>query len=270
MKNKYRILKIFIVVVLLAFLLNFSLKRFGEKESVVKIRIDQEEPVYFIGEDKIKDVVKKSNPTRKIKDLEIDAIEKKISNLTAVDSANVYLNLNGELNILVKQKVPIMRINTGDRQFYLDKKGEEFPINDNYSYPCILVFGKIPKADYSQLLKLVKTINQDDFLKKYFIGIHLSSPNNYELLTNNGNFKVEIGSLDNLGFKLYGFKAFTKKYLVYQDSLKYDRISMKYNNQVVTTLKKGYKPDEHLEKDTEISNTVTGTPTVTTANATTR
>ncbi len=48
--------------------------------------------------------------------------------------------------------------------------------------------------------------------------------------------KVEIGDLDRIDFKVKGFKTFVEKYLVYQAPEKYSKISVKYDNQIVTTL----------------------------------
>ncbi|MCL1675802.1 cell division protein FtsQ/DivIB [Elizabethkingia meningoseptica] len=260
MKNKYRILKIFVVLVLLAFLLNFSLKRFSTKEQKLKIDLTQETPVYFINEATVQSIVKKSNPSGKVGTLDIPQLEKKLNALKAVDSANVYLNLNGVLNVDVKQRVPVMRINNGTKQFYVDKNGEEFPLSDRFSYPCILVSGDIPKEDYKGLSALIDKIGQDDFNKKYFVGINKDGEN-YELLTDEGNFKVQLGDLDNIDFKLKGFKTFAERYLIYQDPMKYRQISVKYNNQVVTTLRKGFKSDADSLLSQKIPNTVIARPT---------
>ena len=162
--------------------------------------------------------------------------------LKAVDSANVYLNLNGVLNVDVKQRVPFMRINNGAKQYYVDSNGEEFPLSDKFSYPCMLVSGDIPKEDYKGLSELIAKIGKDDFNKRYFVGINKEG-GNYELLTDEGNFKVQLGDLENIDFKLKGFKTFAEKYLIYQDPLKYRQVSVKYNNQIVTTLRKGFKSD---------------------------
>lgn len=243
MKNKYRILKIFVVVVLLAFLLNFSLNRFSTKPQRLKVNLTQDTPVYFVKEATVESMVKKSNPSGKVGTLDIPTLEKKLNSIAAVDSANVYLNLNGILNVDVKQRVPIMRINNGNNQYYVDSKGIEFPLSTNFSYPCMLVSGDIPKADYQKLQKLISEINQDDFNKKFFVGINRNANNNYELLTDEGNYKVEIGDLDKLEFKLKGFKTFAEKYLIYQDPMKYKKVSVKYDNQIVTTLRKGFKSD---------------------------
>ncbi|WEK68762.1 MAG: cell division protein FtsQ [Candidatus Chryseobacterium colombiense] len=250
MKNKYRILKIAITVIILGFLLSFSLKKFsGQKitDNKISVKMDNgKTPVYFVDEKDIREIVKKENPSGKVGDLNIPALEKKINNLPAVDSANVYLNLNGKLNLDIKQRVPIFRLNKEGRDFYVDEKGTEFPISKTYSHPCMLVTGDVQKDEYRQLAELVEKIDKDDFSKKYFIGISKDYKGNYNLLTSEGNYKVEIGDLDNIELKVKGFKAFVEKYLIYQDPQKYNKISVKYQNQIVTTLNPYFKENDSI------------------------
>lgn len=249
MKNKYRILKIVITVIILGFLLSFSLKKFsGQKitDDKISVKMNEKTPVYFIDEKDIREIVKKENPSGKVGDLNIPALEKKINNLPAVDSANVYLNLNGKLNLDIKQRVPVFRLNKEGRDFYVDEKGIEFPISKTYSHPCMLVTGDVQKDEYEKLAELVEKIDKDDFSKKYFIGISKNYRGDYNLLTSEGNYKVEIGDLDNIEFKVKGFKAFVEKYLVYQDPQKYNKVSVKYQNQIVTTLNPYFKENDSI------------------------
>ena len=247
MKNKFRILKILVTVILFGFLLSFSLKRFNDKPmEKVTVKLTQtKNPVYFIDEKDVKELVKKSNPTKKIGDINIPELEKKLNQLPAVDSANVYLNLNGNLNLDIKQRVPAFRLNKDDRDFYVDEKGIEFPISKNYSFPCMLVMGNVKKSEYVKLAELISKIDRDEFSKKYFIGISKKN-NNYELLTSEGYFKVEIGDLEKIDLKVKGFKAFVEKYLIYQNPEKYNKVSVKYDNQIVTTLNPHFKENDSI------------------------
>ncbi len=247
MKNKWRILKILVTVILFGFLLSFSLKRFNNaKMENVSINMNQSKtPVYFIDEKDIKDLVKQYNPTRKIGDVKIPELEKKINENPFVDSANVYMNLNGNLNVDIKQRVPVFRLSKNGKDFYVDEKGVEFPISRNFSYPCMLVMGDVDASEYQELGKLIEKIDKDDFSKKYFIGIK-KEKDNYNLLTSDGNYKVEIGDLENIDFKVKGFKTFVEKYLVYQNPEKYKKISVKYNNQIVTTLNPYFKENDSI------------------------
>jgi len=248
MKNKYRILKIAITVIILGFLLSFSLKKFsGQKitDEKISVKMNEKTPVYFIDEKDIKQIVIKENPSGKVGDLNIPELEKKINALPAVDSANVYLNLNGKLNLDIKQRVPVFRLNYSGKDFYVDEKGTEFPISKTYSHPCMLVTGDVKKDEYSKLAELVDKIDKDDFSKKYFIGIS-KYKDSYNLLTSEGNYKVEIGDLDNIELKVKGFKTFVEKYLVFQDPQKYSMVSVKYQNQIVTTLNPYFKENDSI------------------------
>lgn len=247
MKNKWRILKILVTVVLFGFLLSFSLKRFNDaKMENVSINMNQgKTPVYFVDEKDIKELVKQYNPTRKIGDINIPELEKKINLIPFVDSANVYLNLNGNLNVDIKQRVPAFRLNKDGKDFYVDKKGVEFPISKNFSLPSMLVMGDVKASEYEALGDLIEKIDKDDFSKKYFIGI-TKEKEDYNLLTSDGNYKVEIGDLDNIDLKVRGFKTFVEKYLVDQNTQKYKKISLKYDNQIVTTLNPYFKENDSI------------------------
>ena len=261
MKNKWRILKILVTVVIFGFLLSFSLKRFNEKPlDDISVKMSDKSPVYFVDEKDIKTIVERYNTTKKVGDIDIPSLEKKLNELPAVDSANVYLSLDGKLHLDILQRVPVFRLNNGGKGFYVDKKGIEFPISKTYSHPCMLVSGDVKKKEYKKLIELIEKINKDSFCKNFFVGITKEN-GNYNLATSDGNYKVEIGDLDRIDFKVKGFKTFVEKYLVYQAPEKYSKISVKYDNQIVTTLNPGYKPEEDSLQTNEQNpiNTVTGT-----------
>ena len=249
MKNKWRILKIIVTVILFGFLLSFSLKRHNnasmEKVSVNMVYPQGTDKVYFIDEKNVKDFIKNSNPSKRIGDINIPTLEKEINRFPSVDSANVYLNLNGNLNIDIVQRVPAFRLQKGGQDFYVDIKGNEFPISKIYSHPVMLVTGDVKRNEYLKLAELVKKIDEDDFSNRYFIGI-TKEKNSYNLLTSEGNFKVEIGNLDNIDFKVKGFKTFVEKFLVYQEPEKYNKISVRFDNQIVTTLNPYYKENDSI------------------------
>ncbi|UKB83870.1 cell division protein FtsQ [Chryseobacterium sp. MEBOG06] len=250
MKNKYRILKIVVTVIILGLLLSFSLKRFSNEQitdNKISVKMSERTPVYFVDEKDIREIVRRENPSGKVGELNIPALEKKINSLPAVDSANVYLNLNGKLNLDIKQRVPVFRLNKDGKDFYVDERGTEFPISRTYSHPCMLVTGNVQPEEYKKLAELVEKIDKDDFSKKYFIGIS-KSKDSYSLLTSEGNYRVEIGDLENIDFKVKGFKTFVEKYLVYQDPQKYSMVSVKYQNQIVTTLNPYFKENDSILK----------------------
>lgn len=237
MKRKYRFLKIFLTLVALVFLLNFSLKRFNNQPlDKIEVQMLQKEDVKFINERDIKQIIEKNTPSNKIGDLSISKLEQEISSLPMIDSANVFLKLNGGLNLHISQKIPIFRLKKEGKEFYINEQGEEFPLSKVYSHQCMLVMGKVNEEEYPKVIDLVKSINSDEFSRNFFVGVEKLGKN-YFLLTNDGNYRVELGELENIDFKIKGFKTFVEKYLIYQSPQKYSKISLKYDNQIVTTLR---------------------------------
>ena len=230
-------------------LLSFSLKRFNnapmENVSINMVYPKGLEKVYFIDEKNVMDFIRKANPSRKIGDIDIPALEKEINNFPSVDSANVYLNLNGALNVDIMQRVPAFRLNRGGENFYVDRKGNEFPLSKIYSHPTMLVQGDVKRSEYLQVAELVKKIEKDDFSRKYFIGI-AKEGGDYNLLTSDGHYRVELGSLEKIELKVKGFRTFVEKFLVFQEPEKYSRVSVKYDNQIVTTLNPGYGKNDSI------------------------
>ncbi|MDF0719059.1 cell division protein FtsQ [Kaistella sp. PBT33-4] len=249
MKKKWRLLKILATVIIFGLLLSFSLKRFNnapmENVSINMVYPKGLEKVYFIDEKNVMDFIRKANPSRKIGDIDIPALEKEINNFPSVDSANVYLNLNGALNVDIMQRVPAFRLNRGGENFYVDRKGNEFPLSRIYSHPTMLVQGNVKRSEYLQVAELVNKIETDDFSRKYFIGIAKEGAD-YNLLTSDGYYRVEIGTLDNIDLKVKGFRTFVEKFLVFQEPEKYSRVSVKYDNQIVTTLNPGYGKNDSI------------------------
>src|SRR5690606_2475326 len=230
MKNKFRILKILVTVIIFGCLLSFSLKRFNNAPvDVITVNLIEQkgkDKVYFIDEKNVKDFIRSKNTSGKVGDVDIPYLEKEVKNFPSVDSANVYLNLNGDLNIDILQRVPAFRLSKNGEDFYVDHKGVEFPVSRIYSHPVMLVQGDVKRGEYRKLAELVDKIKKDDFSNKYFIGI-VKEKGDYNLLTNDGLYKVEIASLENFDLKVKCFKTFVKKDLIYQNPEKYNKISVK-------------------------------------------
>lgn len=242
MKNKYRLLKVFVTIVILVFLLSFSLKRFNEKPvDDIDVKLLQgDQPVYFMDEGRIKKTLMKDLPENKMRNVNIPQMEKKISSSPYVDSANVYMTLAGNIHVDIRQRIPAFRLERGDKVLYVDREGTEFPLSKYFAPVTMLVTGPVAPSEYKDLIHLISLIQEDSFLNKMIIGIRKTN-RDYSLLTQTGDFDIEIGNLEKPDLKLQGLKEFINKYLVYQQPDKYKKISVKFDNQIVTTLKGKYR-----------------------------
>jgi len=165
--------------------------------------------------------------------LDLQGLEHSVLSNPYVESANVFFTIDGVLKTVVKQRVPVARINTNNSSYYIDKQGVEVPLSANYSARVVLVTGEINKNNLKEITGFVNVILADDFLKKEIIGIHKTHDKEFILSVRSGPYKIELGSLERMKVKFQKLKAYYKKALVDQTIKQYKTINLKYHNQVV-------------------------------------
>ncbi len=166
--------------------------------------------------------------------LVLNTIEKVIVANEMVKNAQVYLTVNGELTSKIVQRKPIGRVE-GITKFYVDDEGRRMPLSKNHSARVPIITGKITGKSLEDIYAILKYINQDDFLRKNIIGIHIEDEEKYQLKFRMENFVVNLGSVDNLEKKFNNFKAFYSKATKDKTLEKYNIVSLEFNNQVVCT-----------------------------------
>ena len=166
--------------------------------------------------------------------LVLNTIEKVIETNKMVKSAQVYLTVNGELKSKIIQRQPIGRVE-GSTKFYLDEDGTNMPFSDNHSARVPIITGKITAKSLEDVYEILKYINEDDFLRKNVIGIHIEEELKYQLKFRVENFVVNLGDINDLEKKFNNFKAFYAKAIRDKTLEKYQVVSLEFNNQVVCT-----------------------------------
>ncbi|GGG95649.1 cell division protein FtsQ [Polaribacter pacificus] len=194
-------------------------KEFLTQEMVDKLLIQNQEPV--------------QNKAKSIIDLQ--EIEHTVVSNPFIESASVYLTIDGLLKARVKQRTPIARVYSGGDMYYLDKEGVRVPLSNHYSARVLLVTGQFEAEDDQEIKSFVQRILADDFLKKEIIGLHKTQKNEWVLDTRIGNQKIEFGSLERISVKFKKLKAFYNTTFEDQTINKYRTINLKYHNQVVCT-----------------------------------
>src|SRR5690606_7479893 len=83
----------------------------------------------------------------KIIDLNIPLIEEKLNHNDFVKSAQVYTDMNGEMNISIVQRRPILRIlKTDGTGFYLDENSRKMPVSQAFTAHVPIASGNIFEA----------------------------------------------------------------------------------------------------------------------------
>jgi cell division protein FtsQ len=170
-------------------------------------------------------------------------------------SAEIFYNVEGSLYVRIQQRKPVLRIITYvGNTYYLDKEGYILPERGNF-VPHILVANGyfsddkslknisnikniIDKKRYSEwydALELANFINQDEFWNAQIVQLYLNRNQDLELIPRVGAHQIILGSAEDFQEKFKKLKTLYNEGLKYQGWNNYEKINLKYTNQVICT-----------------------------------
>ncbi|PQJ77402.1 cell division protein FtsQ/DivIB [Polaribacter glomeratus] len=162
-------------------------------------------------------------------------LENRVLKNPYVESAAVFLTVDGQLKTIIKQRTPVARIIEKNDSYYIDKQGVKVPLSANYSARVLLISGIQNDAQIKEILPLVSFILKDNFLQKEIVGIDKSDVNEYQFAVRSGDYKIDFGNLTEVDIKFKKLKAFYNKAFDDKTIQNYKAINLKYHNQVVCT-----------------------------------
>jgi len=227
------------LLVLMVFLFAFSSLRNAER-NVQNVTIN------FIGNDNLfitQETVnklliqKEGDPTKMPKEiLDLNGLEMALNSNPMIKTAEVYLTVNGEVRVDVKQRKPIARVST-NASYYIDDEGSFMPLSTNYTARVPLVKGYVEKNKLDNIFVIANKIYNDEFLKTHIVEIFQKQDNTIILKTRALDFEIILGNLDMLDKKINNFKAFYQKAKKDKSLNKYSKVNLQFENQVVCTKK---------------------------------
>jgi len=263
MKKFLKILQIVVWILLaggLCTLLGFTIAE--HNNNVCKkyiIHIDYGKADVLVTEDDIYHVIRTTGNLLKgqsIGNIDFERIEREIRRYSYVADAQVYITLEGVVEIDVIQRQPILRIfNQKGESFYLDGRGTLMPLNPAFSARVLVATGSIPesfskKACYltdsvkrkdslecrsvmNNLYKVATYITKDKFLKAQIEQIYVEPNGEFELIPRVGDHTIILGGADNLEDKFERLLVFYRQGLSKTGWHRYNIINIKFKDQVV-------------------------------------
>jgi cell division protein FtsQ len=249
----------FAALALLAVLGMAESQRIDLKFNELKVQIDVSSGNYFVDELDIESqVFAKGYQAGKepIMNIDLRMLESQFDEMPSVKKAEVYVTLNGNLRVDIKQRTPIVRVFTRTSSFYMDKAGYVMPLSDKYTAKVPVVNGAL-NIDYSvvegqnfaapnELMKinyesrklyeaflLAKKFKEVPFWDAQFKQIYFKEDGDIELIPAVGNHVILIDGAENLD------ESLTKLMILYKEGLSktgwnnYRIINLKYKDQIV-------------------------------------
>ena len=236
MKNVFNFIKFVLGVTLIIAMIYLSLDRMGQKYCILsEVSIELDENI-FVTKEVIVDYLLENTihpDSVLLNDVSFKGIEELLLSHPSIKSAIVYSDMNGKVCIQVKQRKPIVRIQSDKDGFYLDEDGLRMPLSDEYTARMLLVTGDVNTISLEDVFFITDKIYKDEFLKKQIVQIDVKE-SEMLMLTRLGE-QLEFGKVKNVKEK------FEKLMLYYEkgnsQNKEYKVLNLKYKNQIVCTKK---------------------------------
>ena len=176
--------------------------------------------------------------------LDIDKIEKSLEDEAFILNAEVFLDARNKLFVDVTQRKPVLRIiDAKGANYYIDESGVRLPLSSYHSPRTLVATGNIP--DFTEDFQLRKShlikdlfemathIREDELLSRLIEQVHVDIRGEMILVPKIGRQKIDFGTFENADQKLRKLKIFYLEGMPYLGWRKYERINLKYKNQVV-------------------------------------
>jgi cell division protein FtsQ len=179
-----------------------------------------------------------------IQEIDVDALEQKLTQNVWVENVNVYFTKNQILQIEVQQRVPYYRIFAKNgNSFYLDKNNVVLPLSDDYSakLPLFTNFSNNKKWSFADSATLASTnvmatyLNNNPFWMAQIQQIDIKANDVFELTPTVGNHLIIFGDTTNMDSKFKKLEKFYKKVSTIVGFDKYAVLDVQFKNQIVAS-----------------------------------
>ena len=229
-------IRLILMLALVAFLFSFTSMRNENRKLAKSVVVFVDDSSPFIKQETVNKLLienkRDASAFQKV-DLDLNRLEKAINANPMIEKSEVFVSIDGVLKAVVREKTPIARVFSQEGSFYIDYQGSIMPLSDEFTARVPIISGEINNINKNELNKLLRSIYDDDFLKKNIIGIQISPSGSLKMLNRNFDYEIEFGQAVNIQKKFSNYKAFYQKAVVDSSLYKYKKINLTFTQQVV-------------------------------------
>jgi cell division protein FtsQ len=164
------------------------------------------------------------------RDLNLKVIEKLINKNSFISSADVSLELNGELGVRIVEKEPVFRVLDDD--YYIDLSGSIMPLSENYSERIPLILSEVDSTELKSLGLLGNYFKNDTFLSNHITGLEIID-NEFLFHVNSFKYLIKMKDLSDFKSRFTNYKVFYKTVINDSVLVKLKSINLNFKNQVI-------------------------------------
>ncbi len=254
MKKIYRILNFIPLLYLLAVPVYFAMTSFSKPCCGVNIILADSSDYTFVTKNEITGLAygKGKDPAgTPVKELMVSEIEERVQGLRELKTAEVYVSIDGMLNVFANQRNPVMRVMPGNGgDFFVDEEGVVMRRRHLYTPRLHIVGGNvnitrkmldgvsvldtsIKNTILRDIYHLVNFINSDSFWSAQIDQIYVDSHDEIDLIPRVGNHVIHLGTTGDMEDKFRNLRAFYEKVLPEVGWNSYSYINVEFKDQIV-------------------------------------
>ncbi|HIY76342.1 MAG TPA: cell division protein FtsQ [Candidatus Sphingobacterium stercorigallinarum] len=178
-------------------------------------------------------------------ELPAQQIESELKQSPYVAKADVFMDMDGVLQVTIQQREVIVRIiNQQGDEFYVDGEGKKIPVTLKY-VPHVMVANGFIAEGYQtplepvetelvkDLVKIVKWTADDELWKNQIVQLYVNQDRDIEIVPRVGQQQLILGSADSLAHKLERLEKFYTHILPRVGTEAYSSVNVKYGGQIV-------------------------------------
>ncbi|KQC34530.1 cell division protein [Nonlabens sp. YIK11] len=146
---------------------------------------------------------------RLVEKLDLNKSETRLVADPMIRAAEVSVDLNGKLHVMVEQRRPLARL-LGGLTVYLDSDNSMMPLSSEHTALVPVVLGFKPEFQ-EELYEFLVYLENDELLHAAVTQIVLDSKGNATLMLRSNDMRLKLGKLDKLHSKMTNFKAMLAK-----------------------------------------------------------
>jgi cell division protein FtsQ len=237
MKRLLKIFELFFLSSLLFVLLSFTIKNENTaKKNLNSIQINQTQNS-FVDENKVLEILSNSGLYYDNQEVfDVESMESNIKNQPHIKDVQVFLNLDGAIDVIIEERDPLVRIFESEASYYLDEDCLLMPLSETYTSRKLIASGDVEKYNIEDICELSKTIESNEFMRSLISQIHFEN-NNILLIPKIKNQKINIGDIEDLEIKFDNLICFYDKIIKYKGWDYYNVINLKYKDQIICSKK---------------------------------
>jgi cell division protein FtsQ len=213
------------------FLLSFTIKSEEQLDNNInQINIDNQNK--FIEKSKIYEIFNSNIKIQK----DINLIENQINEHPQIKDAQVYIQHNGDIDINLTERIPLVRVFDNNKSYYLDTDCKSMQLSSRYTSSNLIVNGDLIFFDENEICNLYHHIKSNPFLESLVTQIYLQK-HNIILITRFKDLEINIGNLDYLEMKFDNLLAFYENIIKFKGWNYYTSVNLKYYDQIICTKK---------------------------------